>query len=134
MTNLMDIDGYRAVIQYDSEIAMLRGEFIELNGGADFYASDLTSLREEGRRSLKVFLQMCEEDHVASRREYAGEIEIPALLQLHAEIEALTRAHGMSLNSWLTAAVECNLIDYRPAVRPPVLKPISARPPLAKTG
>lgn len=28
---------------------MLRGEFVGLNGGADFYAKDIDSLRREGK-------------------------------------------------------------------------------------
>ncbi len=35
----MNIDGYCAIIKYDPEIEMFRGEFSGLNGGADFYAS-----------------------------------------------------------------------------------------------
>ena len=38
--NTMTIDGYQATIAYDEEIDMFRGEFIGLNGGADFYATD----------------------------------------------------------------------------------------------
>ena len=36
MINTMTIDGYDAVIQYDPDIKMFRGEFVGLNGGADF--------------------------------------------------------------------------------------------------
>ena len=41
MKNTMIINGHRAVIQYDPEIELFRGEFIGLNGGADFYAADI---------------------------------------------------------------------------------------------
>ena len=47
MRNTMEIDGYRAIVQYDPEIDMFRGEFVGLNGGADFYANDIAGL--EGR-------------------------------------------------------------------------------------
>lgn len=57
MMNLMKINGYKAIIQYDSEIEMFRGEFVGLNGGADFYASNITDLKNEGRKSLEVFLE-----------------------------------------------------------------------------
>jgi len=40
MMNLMKINNINAVIQYGPEIEMFRGEFVELNGGADFYAKD----------------------------------------------------------------------------------------------
>ena len=59
MINTMMINGYKAVITYDSDIELFRGEFIGLNGGADFYGSDVESLRREGAESLKVFLEVC---------------------------------------------------------------------------
>ena len=52
MINTMMINGYKAVITYDSDIELFRGEFIGLNGGADFYGSDVESLRREGAESL----------------------------------------------------------------------------------
>ncbi|WP_035725998.1 type II toxin-antitoxin system HicB family antitoxin, partial [Fodinicurvata fenggangensis] len=59
MNNVMTIDGYRAVIQYDTEIEMFRGEFTGLNGGADFYADSAASLRQEGEASWRIFLETC---------------------------------------------------------------------------
>ena len=47
MINQMTIDGVKAVITYDSDIDMFRGEFLGLNGGADFYAQDAEGLRRE---------------------------------------------------------------------------------------
>ena len=63
----MEIDGYRAIIRFDPDIEMFRGEFVDLNGGADFYARDVSGLRREGATSLRVFLEMCEEDGVEPR-------------------------------------------------------------------
>ena len=65
MINVLEIDGFHAVISFDPDINLFRGEFIDLNGGADFYATDVESLRREGQTSLKVFLDMCQEDGVA---------------------------------------------------------------------
>ena len=50
MNNVMTFeDGYKAVIAYDPEIEMFRGEFVGLNGAADFYASDLEGLKVKSR-------------------------------------------------------------------------------------
>ena len=51
MKNVMEFGDHSAVISYDPEIQMFRGEFVDLNGGADFYADNLDDLRkEEGAR------------------------------------------------------------------------------------
>lgn len=61
MENVMGIAGEKAIVAYDPETEMLRGEFIGLNGGADFYADSVPQLIEEGRKSLAIFLEMCAE-------------------------------------------------------------------------
>lgn len=99
--NIMNIDGYRAVITYDPEIEMFRGEFIGLNGGADFYGRDIESLKREGAISLKVFLEMCEEDGVNPRKEYSGKFNVRLPGELHREIAIAARAEGKSLNKWI---------------------------------
>lgn len=49
MMNVIEINGYRAFVQYDPDIDMFHGEFVGLNGGADFYAKDIDFLRKEGK-------------------------------------------------------------------------------------
>lgn len=68
MNNVMTFeDGYKAVIAYDPKIEMFRGEFVGLNGAADFYAADLEGLKREGKTSLEVFLEVCAEKGIAPR-------------------------------------------------------------------
>ncbi|WP_116137432.1 type II toxin-antitoxin system HicB family antitoxin [Trinickia diaoshuihuensis] len=63
--NLLTIGDLRAVVSYDPDTKLLRGEFIGLNGGAEFYAPDLVSLQAEGAKSLAAFLQTCRENDIA---------------------------------------------------------------------
>lgn len=65
MNNTMEIEGHRSAIQFDAEIGMFRGEFLDLNDGADFYADSMKGLRKEGETSLRIFLEMCEEKGIA---------------------------------------------------------------------
>ena len=101
MMNMMEINGYRAIIQYDPDIEMFRGEFVGLNGGADFYAKDIDGLRKEGEISLKVFLDMCLEDGVEPRKEYSGKFNLRVPTELHAEFVTRATATGKSLNQWI---------------------------------
>ena len=100
-TNVMDFGDFRAVIQYDPEIEMFRGEFTGLNGGADFYAKDIDGLRKEGETSLKVFFEMCKEDGVEPCKEYSGKFNLRVSPELHAEMATRAAAEGKSLNQWV---------------------------------
>ena len=108
MRNLMEIDGHKAVITYDPDIGMFRGEFIGLSGSADFYAKDVEGLVSEGRTSLRVYLQACEERGIAPYKKFSGKFNVRISPDLHADIVAAAEASGMSLNQWVEKALsEC---------------------------
>ncbi len=106
MMNTMEINGYRAVITYDPDIELFRGEFTGLNGGADFYAKDIETLKKEGAISLKVFLDLCAEDGVDPRKEYSGRFNVRVPSTLHADIASAAAAHGKSLNQWVSDTLD----------------------------
>jgi predicted HicB family RNase H-like nuclease len=108
MRNVMEIDGHKAVITFDPDIGMFRGEFIGLSGSADFYAADVDGLVREGRTSLKVYLQACEERGIAPYKRFSGRFNVRIAPDLHADIVAAAEASGMSLNQWVEKALsEC---------------------------
>ncbi|MDN5938488.1 MAG: type II toxin-antitoxin system HicB family antitoxin [Salinisphaera sp.] len=106
MINLMNINGYDAVIQYDPEIKLFRGEFTCLNGGADFYADSIEALEAEGAKSLEVFLQMCAEDGVEPRRQFSGKFMVRVPPKVHALATEAAAAKGVSLNQWVQQTLE----------------------------
>lgn len=105
MKNVMEFEGgYQAVITYDPKIEMFRGEFVGLNGGADFYAKDAESLKREGRTSLDVFLRMCAEDGV-SLRKAQGKFALRLPPELYQSAAVAAAAEGKSLNVFIVDAV-----------------------------
>lgn len=105
MKNVMDIKGYKALIAFDPETNLFRGEFIDLNGNADFYAADVKSLHREGEISLKVFLDMCREDGVEPRKNYSGKLMVRLPAELHERAAVSAASKGKSLNAWLAEVV-----------------------------
>ena len=103
--NTMTINGYQAVISYDPDIQMFRGEFVGLNGGADFYAKDVDGLRHEGEISLRVFLEACAEDGVNPRKHFSGKFSLRVDPELHEAATIAAAAHGQSLNQWAAEAI-----------------------------
>jgi len=106
MNNIMIIDGYRAVVQYDPEIEMFRGEFTGLNGGADFYADSVAALRQEGKTSLRVFLETCRERGIEPTKAYSGKFQVRLSAHLHEHAVDAAMARGQSLNQFVATAIE----------------------------
>lgn len=106
MINQMTINGVKAIISYDSDIDLFRGEFIGLNGGADFYASDAEGLRREGELSLKVFIDACKEDGVEPIKAYSGKFVLRISPDDHASATLAATALGKSLNQWASEVLK----------------------------
>ena len=105
MNNIMIIAGQKAVIQYDPEIEMFRGEFLGLSGGADFYASDIEGLKKEGKQSLDVYLEMCKEKGIEPYKDFSGRFNVRMNPELHAAAVQAAAARGKSLNDFVIDAV-----------------------------
>lgn len=106
MINIMNIDGYQAVLSYDPEIEMFRGEFVMLNGGADFYAKDIDNLRREGKISLQTFRALCEKKGVDPVKKFSGKFNVRLNPELHRKAVSAAMAKGKSLNQLVAGALE----------------------------
>ncbi|MCT4711907.1 type II toxin-antitoxin system HicB family antitoxin [Enterobacteriaceae bacterium H11S18] len=101
MKNIIKIDGHTAVISFDPDIEMFRGEFIGLNGGADFYAYSVQELKTEGAESLKFFLETCSKKGIEPYKSYSGKISARLSPEDHAALERIAQASGESINQLL---------------------------------
>jgi predicted HicB family RNase H-like nuclease len=104
--NMMTFKGHKAIIHYDAEIDMFRGEILGLNGGADFYGRTPVALRREFQKSLKVFLEVCKEKGIEPYREYSGKFNLRLSPELHAEIASRASVEGKSLNQWIVETID----------------------------
>lgn len=105
MNNVMTINNQRAVIQYDPEIEMFRGEFLGLSGGADFYATDTESLKKEGEASLRIYLEECELKKRDPFKHFSGKFNVRIDEELHQAAVVAASAHNQSLNQFVVEAI-----------------------------
>jgi predicted HicB family RNase H-like nuclease len=102
----MKFGEYDAVISYDPEIQMFRGEFTNLNGGADFYADSIENLRKEGETSLKVFLDYAKEKNIEPKKQCSGKLVLRLKPEIHQKYKLLAAAKNVSLNQLLNETLE----------------------------
>jgi len=106
MINTLKIDGHQAVITFDPEIEMFRGELIGLNGGADFYAYSVEELKKEGSESLRIFLDECRKDGIAPYKSFSGKVTTRLTPERHEALTVVSQATGMSINEMLNEGVD----------------------------
>ncbi|MBN7796969.1 type II toxin-antitoxin system HicB family antitoxin [Parahaliea mediterranea] len=111
MIKMMEVNGFRATVDYDPDIEMFRGEFVGLNGGADFYSDSVKGLKREAERSLKEFIAVCKERGLSVKKDYSGRFNVRVDPQLHEEAVQVARAAGISLNKLVEMALEHELKD-----------------------
>ena len=104
--NIMELDGYKAKIEYDSELDQFRGEILGLNGSADFYGKSSSALRKEFRNSLRVFLEVCEENGISPTKEFSGKFNLRINPKLHGKIAAVATGENKSINQWVSETLE----------------------------
>jgi predicted HicB family RNase H-like nuclease len=109
--NIMEVDGYKAKIEYDPELDQFRGEILGLNGSADFYGKSPASLRREFKNSLKVYLEVCEEKGIAPTKEFSGKFNLRIPPRLHSEIAARASAENKSINQWVSEVLDHTVSD-----------------------
>ncbi len=107
--NIMEIGSYKSRIEYDPEIDMFRGEILGLNGSADFYGKSPSELRREFRKSLKIYLEVCEEKGINPKKEFSGKFNLRIPPKLHSEIAAMATAEQKSINQWVVETLEQTL-------------------------
>ncbi|MEQ1642403.1 MAG: type II toxin-antitoxin system HicB family antitoxin [Pyrinomonadaceae bacterium] len=106
MKNVMTFGEYHAAIDFDPEIEMFRGEFIDLNGGADFYADSIKNLRKEGEISLRVFLDFAREKDIDPKKPSSGKLILRLKPEIHKKYRLLASSKKVSLNKLLNDTLE----------------------------
>ena len=102
----MEVNDYKAKIEYDPDLDQFRGEILGLNGSADFYGKSPASLRKEFKNSLKIFLEVCEEEGINPKKVYSGKFNLRIPSMLHQEIAARATATDKSINQWVTEVLK----------------------------
>lgn len=106
MKNIMELDGFTAVICYDPETNRFRGEIKGINGGADFYGANPDELRSEFRASLDFFIDTCKKHGLPVKKPASsGKFVVRLPSDLHAQAATAALAKGLSMNAFIEKAI-----------------------------
>ncbi|MDO8827736.1 type II toxin-antitoxin system HicB family antitoxin [Methylophaga sp.] len=107
--NMMEIDGYKAVIKFDPEIEMFRGEFIGFTGCADFYANNIQALKNEAEKSLQIYLDACNYRGINPTKQFTGRFNVRISPLLQERLTLTAESKGISLNRLVEEVLNLNV-------------------------
>ena len=104
--NTLTCDGYEAVIAFDEEANLFHGEVVDLRDVITFQGRSVDELREAFRDSLADYRAFCATRGEQPERPFSGQFLVRLPSSLHRTLVANARREGVSLNRFVTRALE----------------------------
>ncbi|MES5099417.1 type II toxin-antitoxin system HicB family antitoxin [Agrobacterium sp. BA1120] len=104
--SVMHYKGYEAVIEFDEEADLFHGEVIDLRDVITFQGSSATELKQALAESIEDYLAFCAERGEEPEKPFSGQFVVRTEPKLHKAVSNAARRDGVSLNKWVTAALE----------------------------
>ncbi|NTE85725.1 type II toxin-antitoxin system HicB family antitoxin [Agrobacterium rubi] len=102
----MHYKGYEAVIEFDEDADLFHGEVIDLRDVITFQGSSASELKTALAESVEDYLAFCAERGEEPEKPFSGQFVVRTEPRLHKAVSNAARKDGVSLNKWVTAALE----------------------------
>ncbi|MFQ5763604.1 MAG: type II toxin-antitoxin system HicB family antitoxin [Rhodospirillales bacterium] len=109
---MLKYKGYSATVELDEEAGVLHGEVIGTRDVITFRADSVENAIQEFHASVDDYLDFCAERGEAPEKPLSGRFLVRATPELHRRVHVAAHASGMSVNAWLTKALDEDTEDY----------------------
>ncbi len=103
---MLKYKGYSAKVELDENAGVLQGEVIGTRDVITFQADSVEAIITEFHASVDGYLDFCSERGEAPEKSLSGQFLVRSTPELHRRIHIAASASGMSVNAWLTRALE----------------------------
>ena len=103
---LMQYKGYEALVEFDPDAELFHGEVINLKDVITFQGTSAAELKQALADSVEDYLAFCAERGEEPERPFSGQFMVRTEPVLHKQITLAARKAGMSLNKWVSMALE----------------------------
>lgn len=104
--SLMHYKGCEAIVEFDEEAELFHGEIINLRDVMTFQGTSAKELKAALAESVEDYLAFCVERGEKPEKPFSGQFIVRTDPALHKEISLAARRAGMSLNKWVSLALE----------------------------
>lgn len=104
--SVMHYKGYEAVVEFDEDAEIFHGEVINLRDVITFQGATAHELKRALADSVEDYLAFCAERGEEPDKPFSGQFVVRADPSLHKAVTIAARRDGVSLNKWVTSALE----------------------------
>ena len=102
---MLTYKGYTARIEFDDTAEIFHGQVIGTRDVITFQATSVKELRAEFHHSVDDYLEFCATRKEQPDRPFSGRIALRIESELHRQASDCAARVGLSLNSWISAAI-----------------------------
>ena len=102
---MLTYKGYTARIEFDDNAEIFHGQVIGTRDVITFQATSVKELRAEFHHSVDDYLEFCATRKEQPDRPFSGRIALRIESELHRHASDCAARVGLSLNSWISAAI-----------------------------
>ena len=109
MKNVMEYKGYHAKFEYENEDETFVGTVLGIADKLYFEGESVDELKEMFHQSIDNYLTMCKEYGKAPDKEFKGSFNVRIDPELHKAIATRAAIERITLNKYVTNALEASL-------------------------
>ncbi|WP_372424841.1 type II toxin-antitoxin system HicB family antitoxin [Salinarimonas chemoclinalis] len=102
----MTYKGYEAAVEYDEDAELFHGEVMNLRDVVTFQGRSVDDLKSAFQESIEDYLAFCRERGEESEKPFSGKFVVRIDPGLHRELATAARRAGLSLNKYVSKALE----------------------------
>jgi predicted HicB family RNase H-like nuclease len=104
--SMMHYKGYEATVEFDEDAEIFHGEVLNLRDVITFQASTARDLKQAFADSVEDYLEFCRSRGEEPEKPFSGQFVVRTEPVLHKAVSLAAKREGLSLNKWVTAALE----------------------------
>ena len=103
---MMNYKSYEAVVEYDEDADIFHGEVINMRDVITFQGKSVSELKRAFAASVEDYLAFCKQRGEEPEKPFSGQFVVRTEPALHNAMFSAAKRAGLSLNRWVTAALE----------------------------
>jgi predicted HicB family RNase H-like nuclease len=102
----MHYKGYEASVEFDEDAVSFHGEVLNLRDVITFQGASAEELKQAFADSVEDYLAFCRERDEEPEKPFSGQFIVRTEPVLHKAVSLAAKREGVSLNKWVTTALE----------------------------